>query len=74
MEFVVRQQFHAFRKVLLQNLQIEVRSAVLGGGDIVQGFLEREPVAGLGPVGKQFREHFIGAILAGGSLQIAVRV
>ena len=67
MEFVVRQQFHAFGEVLLQDLQIEVRSTSLGSRDIVQSFLEREPVAGLGPVGKQFRQHVVGAILAGRS-------
>jgi len=37
-EFIVRQQFHALRKVLLQHLQTEVLPPLLGGRDIIQSF------------------------------------
>ena len=62
MEFVVSEQLHATREILLQNFQIEARACGFGSCDIVERLLKGEPIECLGAVGEQAFENIGNAI------------
>ena len=72
MQFVIGQQFHAARKILLQDAQRKLEPGVLVGGDVVQRLLEREPVERLRAVGVQIVQNAAQALFAGWRLQVGV--
>ncbi len=70
MQFIVGQQLHAAREVLLQDFQIETGARRFRGRDIIQFLLKGQPVQRLCSVGEEATQHVGHAILPGRGLHL----
>ncbi len=72
MELVIGQQLHAAGEIFLQNLERELKSGALVGGNVIKRLLEGKAIEGGGSVGVEGVQNVAHAFLILRSLQIAV--
>jgi hypothetical protein len=72
MEFIVGQQLHAPREVVVEYVELESVPRALVGGDVIEGLLKSEPIQCLRAAGMEAVQQIGEAFVSSGRLQIGV--